>query len=255
MSNIPNHKSLLRLGLEFLAIFVAVMLSFLAEDWREHLGDQRKEIKLLNSLVHDLYADTLYIKVLALPVHQLALESGMWLQTNWSSENASLDSINLALYRINNGLIYAPNRTEYESAKNSGKLEVIENESLRRKINIHYEQTHYIVRDIARLDLDASKTWREAFKPYVRFSSLYGFEPSPIDLSILPDLDWIPNAWPEVYIDDSWSNFTSDINAENSLVELNTFRILEISWYLTYLKETEDLIEAIKKDLKVLGSL
>ena len=43
-----------RVLVEFVAIFTAVLLSFMAEDWREHLGDRRKEAALLRGLLQDL---------------------------------------------------------------------------------------------------------------------------------------------------------------------------------------------------------
>jgi hypothetical protein len=44
--------------LEFLMIFLAVFLGFLAENWREYAGDRRKEKQYMSSLFEDLKHDT-----------------------------------------------------------------------------------------------------------------------------------------------------------------------------------------------------
>jgi hypothetical protein len=57
-----KHKPWKEYLLEGLMIFLAVMMGFFAESYREHLGDNAKEYDYMESLVRDLAADTVALK-------------------------------------------------------------------------------------------------------------------------------------------------------------------------------------------------
>lgn len=56
--DVMHKKKLAEYVLEFLMIFLAVFLGFLAENWREHIVDRRREKELMTAFVNDLKLDT-----------------------------------------------------------------------------------------------------------------------------------------------------------------------------------------------------
>jgi hypothetical protein len=56
--NYPKPKKWKEYFLEFLMIFLAVTLGFLAENFREHLNDRAKEKQYIESFIHNLKDDT-----------------------------------------------------------------------------------------------------------------------------------------------------------------------------------------------------
>ncbi|GAC1592647.1 MAG: hypothetical protein NVS3B19_14370 [Ginsengibacter sp.] len=81
--------------LEFIMIFLAVTLGFFAENFREHLGDSKKEKEFITSLISDLKEDT------------IALTRNL---RGWRRDNLITDSLLLYLKKektpINNKLLY-----------------------------------------------------------------------------------------------------------------------------------------------------
>ena len=59
--------------LEFIMIFLAVTMGFLAESYREHLKDQRQEKEFIISLKEDIISDTIQLNV-ALSLGKLQYE-------------------------------------------------------------------------------------------------------------------------------------------------------------------------------------
>jgi hypothetical protein len=56
--NYPKPKKWKEYFLEFLMIFLAVTLGFIAENFREHLNDRAKEKQYIKSFIHNLRDDT-----------------------------------------------------------------------------------------------------------------------------------------------------------------------------------------------------
>ena len=68
--------------LEFLMIFLAVMLGFFAESYREHLSDRSKEKEYIKSMVEDLETDSAFLELSInklIPYHLTWLDSTMHL--------------------------------------------------------------------------------------------------------------------------------------------------------------------------------
>lgn len=235
-----------RILIEFLVLFSAVTLSFLAEDLREYLGDRRDEIELLERLVLDLEADAHFIRVAALPIDRRAEVAGVWLQENWSRRNLPVDSLDWAAHGLLRGITFAPSRTEYEAAKSSGRLELIQNRELLRQISTHYEQTHAVMEDVTTLNLDAHLEWVESIRPYVNYASTFSHS---VDLRLDPANTTLGDEWPTTSISDNWSAMQNNNSMRAMLVETNTLRRLTVAWQEVNLAETTALLEALEAEL------
>jgi hypothetical protein len=233
-----------RLGFEFVVIFAAVLLSFIAEDWRQQLEDRRIERRLLLGLVQDLEVDTLFFGRGSIPTDSIAAEAGEWLQANWQRLNVPGDSIARALNGMYRGMAYAPARTEYEAAKSSARLDLIRSAELRRQINNHFEQTHRILEAVWGLNWRFHFEWAEVVRPYVAFAPTFR---EPDDLR--PET-YTQDLWPAATLAEPWDRFRMDQRVHATLAQTNTFRRLAIAWQRTNLREIHELRRAILDDLQ-----
>src|SRR4051812_22246805 len=83
--------------LEFFMLFFAVTLGFLAENFREHLYEQRKEKEYIVSYVNDLKKDTASIRLVTKHLFKNIHEqdSLIWLLQHYTNT----DSINKKCYK------------------------------------------------------------------------------------------------------------------------------------------------------------
>lgn len=223
------------------------MLSFLAEDWREYLGERREEVRLLEGLVQDIDADTAYSEILAIPINERALTSGVWLQANWSRSDLPVDSLDWALDGLHRGMPYASTRSEYEAAKNSGRLDLIQDRALRRLINNHFEQSHAVISEVSDMNIRFHFEFVEAIRPHIVFDD--EFE-APLDLRPDPSNPTLGEDWPNVSLRRPWVEVQQDDDARAVLAQTNTFRRLVLGWHRMNLQEMHDLREAIHEALE-----
>ena len=218
---------------EFVAIFLGVSLSFLADDWRENLGDRRQAELVLAGIRADLEQDLPLINFL-LRTDSAAVEGGAWLHSNWERARPPQDSVTWALGTLHNGGPYSPVRSEYESAKSAGRLQLIPDGSLREAITNHYErwQPHHVTVRNASMDFDFELM--RQLRPHVRFSTEFG------DLPVFPGVEF-GSPWPAV---------TDDVVVRNSLVHALTFRRLHRNQFVGHRAETLRLIELIDGALR-----
>ncbi|MFW6199373.1 MAG: hypothetical protein ACOC8K_02270 [Gemmatimonadota bacterium] len=124
----------------FVAIFLGVSLSFLAEDWREDLREVEDGLRSLQGIVADINQDVPTARGLARS-DSVAIQWGLWLHGNWERTDLPPDSVDRALQALHSGGPYTPVRSEYESAKYAGRLQYIENQGLRGDITGLYESS------------------------------------------------------------------------------------------------------------------
>lgn len=132
--------------LEFLMIFLAVVMGFFAESYREHLTDQKREKEYIQSLIEDLKNDQTILSQ-----HILLVKSGLSMM---DSMIVLLNSPSLIV--ANTGKLYyfarlAPrlypltiNNRTLEQLKNSGNFRLIRNLSTSNKIMMYYEKLSLI---------------------------------------------------------------------------------------------------------------
>lgn len=217
-------------AVSFLAIFLGVSLSFLAEDWRESLNERREARHALEGIMADLSQDLPSIRG-KIALDSAAAAAGSWLHRSWDRPDLPADSLDRALDALHEGGPYSPIRSEYESAKNAGRLQLIENEELRGAITRLYErsQSHNLrVTDIT-MDFDF-ELWRR-LRPYVVYAETFT-EP------VVPSVHMA--AWPRA---------RADTVLRNALVHATSFRRLHVGQMRDHLQATIDLREAIGEEL------
>lgn len=239
----PEQVPWRRLFFEFFAIFSAVLLSFIAEDWRKERVDRRSEAQLLQGLLQDLETDTLFFGRGTIPVDSVAAAAGEWLQANWRRSGLPVDSIGLALNEMYRGMAYAPARTEYESARNSARLDLLQSPELRRQINAHFEQTHGILEDVWALNWHFHFEWAKLLRPYVDFAPSFR---GPI---LLTPETFNQGLWPQASLGVSWSRMQADRELYAMLAQTNTFRRLSVAWQRANLAEIHSLRRSIMAEL------
>jgi uncharacterized protein DUF6090 len=226
-----THRA--RRGLvEFVAIFLGVTLSFVADDWREDLADGRQVELVLAGIRSDLEQDLEQLDWL-IRADSAAVEGGLWLHANWERSRLPGDSLESALAVLHQGAPYSPVRSEYESAKSAGRLQLITNAGLRTAITELYErgQPHNVSVGHMSIDFDF-ELWRE-LRPYVRFATEFG---------ALPLI-------PQITLDVPWSEASSNAVLRNSLVYDFSFRRMHLSQVRELRGSTERLIELIAEEL------
>ena len=229
-----------RVGVEFVAIFTAVLLSFIADDYREDLGERKVEDRLMAGLAGDLRADEEFFRFGTIPNDSLALVAGQWLQANWRRSNPPLDSVDWAINEMYRGMPYAPTRTQYEAARSSSRLDAIRSPDLRQLINLHYERTHHVLQDVWDMNLRFHFDWVNAVSTHVEFA--------PTFRQPLGDLAEVTqDVWPAVSLRSSWSELQQDHRVHSALVQTNTFRRLSIAWQRHNIDEIRKLHLAIQE--------
>jgi hypothetical protein len=217
---------------EFLAIFLGVSLSFLAEDWRETLRDRSEADRVLAGLMADLEGDQVGLRS-KIQIDSVLLQSGQWLLQSWDRD-APEDSIEAALDRLYTAGTYTPVRSEYASANSAGRLQLIESADLRAEIVAHYEtsQPHQQVVNRMQLDL-VFEVWRR-LRPYLQFG-----EGSAGPLLLMPPGSlFVP-----------WSEIRRDQQLRNTLVEMISMTRVHLLQLNDHLIEAERIREAISVDL------
>lgn len=128
--------------LEFLMIFLAVTMGFIAESLREHLSDNSKEKEYIESLVQDLKIDQ---QILSKNI--VSLQSGISMMDTMVAilDNPSLISKKTGelyyLARLAPRLYPLPiNDKTFEQLKNAGNFRLIKNISTSNKIMDYYNK-------------------------------------------------------------------------------------------------------------------
>jgi len=216
---------------EFLAIFLGVSLSFLAEDWRQSLGEARQGIAVLRGIERDLSQEREAIQS-TLQRDSLAVVAGGWLHANWSRKDAPRDSIDQML-RVLVG--FGPTltvRAAYESAKASGRLEFIRNDELRADVVAFYEQSQADFVDMARISMDYMVEMNRALRPYLELENVAG-------------------GWSGMNstLAGSWSAIGGNRDTRNAVGESTAMRQMVVEHAHEYLTAQGALLQAVSRTL------
>ena len=124
--------------LEFLMLFAAVSLGFLAENYREELNEKESAQELLDSFIKDVEANVVFLDSLLAMNHNAILKNDSALLYLMESKEIELDSF----YRFLpvSSFRYLNNNDTYDQMKSSGSLRFIKDTILLRKI-IKYNNT------------------------------------------------------------------------------------------------------------------
>lgn len=132
---------------EFLMLFLAVFAGFLAENWREHIVERKREKEYIRSMIEDLSRDT---TVLALDnsIRKQAVLMYDSVITLLNKKNRSQFEQQRIYYLVRMGLRLSPfpilNDKAYEQMKSSGNLRLVHNKEIADRITKYYFNTKEI---------------------------------------------------------------------------------------------------------------
>ena len=136
-----GRKKWTRYFFEFLMLFLAVFAGFLAENWREHIVERKREKEYIRSMIEDLNRDT---TVLANDnsIRKQAVLMYDSVITLLNKKNRSQFEQQRIYYLIRMGLRLSPfpilNDRTYEQMKSSGNLRLIHEKEISDKITHYY---------------------------------------------------------------------------------------------------------------------
>lgn len=161
--------------LEFLMLFLAVFLGFLAENLREGLAEEQREIKFIKNLVEDLKQDTV---VFTKNAHdfKLILEKDDSLVQLLNSPDVKKYGTELYYTgRLSTRSVHLTiNDATFQQLENSSEFRLISNDEVSKKITEYYNRTNFI-NYLQQLQLIESEDYRklaiDVFDPVI-FNSM-----------------------------------------------------------------------------------
>lgn len=124
-------------ALEFLSIFIAVILAFALNNWNDNRRDRQAEDKILDEILNGLEKDISDVQ-LNIYGHKSALKSSDFWMKIIVGEAVNLDSIEIHYFGALRDFISIQNTSGYETLKSRG-LELITDDDLRTEIISLYE--------------------------------------------------------------------------------------------------------------------
>lgn len=216
--------------INFLAIFLGVSLSFLAEDWREDLNELEEGERVLEGILADIQQDVPAALNIARS-DSVATDAGLWLHRNWERTELPSDSVDWALAALHGGGPYTPLNSEYESAKYAGRLQYIEDTELRQQITSLYEGTQPFLVRLYDLRADFTLEFWRLLRPYERFAEEFGGG----------------GVVPAVHLAVPWSEVSANGELRNALVQSISFRRIFSLQLRQQARESEELRDAIRE--------
>ena len=122
--------------LEFLMIFLAVTMGFLAENLREHLGDKKREKELIIALNNDLVKDTIRLHHLIniyTPAYHSWIDSSHY-AVDFLPLKGNEKRISKALFNATYWEVYTPPAIALTILQNPSSFNLIKNETVKREI-------------------------------------------------------------------------------------------------------------------------
>jgi hypothetical protein len=129
---------------EFLMLFLAVFAGFLAENWREHIVERKREKEYIRSMIEDLKRDTTVLS-LDNSTRQEAVVMYDSVITLLNKKDRSQFEQQRIYYLARMGLRLSPfpilNDRAYEQMKSSGNLRLVHNKEIGDRITKYYFNT------------------------------------------------------------------------------------------------------------------
>jgi len=125
--------------LEFLMLFLAVFLGFIAENQREHIVENQREKKFARRLLSDLREDSLFFetRIKVLEKRQKAHEQFLKIMTN--PAEATDSAVNRGFSSLLTGTSNDFTTATYNQMKTSGSLRYINNDNLTTSLQHYYD--------------------------------------------------------------------------------------------------------------------
>ena len=155
-----------RVAAEFIAILAGVTLAFLADDWREFRWERVDERLALQELLADLEADSLRLSA-QLQSHRQVDAAVLWALGHIEHELPP-DTVLSRLRPLFYYTSYVPVSPAYRGLRDSGKLPIIRNATLRREVVEYYEVTQPNMKSFFDRYLVGYDKFKETTAPYIR---------------------------------------------------------------------------------------
>ena len=129
---------------DFLMLFLAVFAGFLAENWREHIVEQKREKEYIHSMIEDLKRDTTVLS-LDNSTRKEAVVMYDSVITLLNKKNRSQFEQQRIYYLARMAIRLSPfpilNDRAYEQMKSSGNLRLVHNKEIADRITKYYFNT------------------------------------------------------------------------------------------------------------------
>ncbi|MFL5730389.1 MAG: DUF6090 family protein [Cytophagaceae bacterium] len=167
------HKKLsIDHAIEFIGVFLSIILAFALQNWSEDVKNHDKEIVYLKNLHEDLVVDYNALERRIFEYDQKLKSTKKILQILSSSDNSGIDS---ALSIVNEELtynsFYTPHNHTYESLKYNGDLHLITNSDFKillSELDISYQTTK--THGLFFLEYTNSPMWSEFLVDHLHFT-------------------------------------------------------------------------------------
>ena len=118
---------------EIILVMIGILLALQVNTWNNNRELKKEEQKVLKSLLKEFRENLIRFDI----IYNDHLERKTAMETAMSFEprEVSLDSLSSLIARINRNSTYDPYQGIYNSVINSGKIELISNENLKKKIS------------------------------------------------------------------------------------------------------------------------
>jgi len=225
---------------EFLMLFLAVFAGFLAENWREHIVERKREKEYIRSMIEDLNRDTTELSI-DNSIRKEAVVMYDSVITLLNKKNRSQFEQQRIYYLARMGLRLSPfpklNDRTYEQMKSSGNLRLIHENEISDKI------THYYF-NIKEFSLNTDQT-------LLRLQSLIEIQGKVFDGAVFQQMINIknfeinqPGGYPPLITEDKQT-----LNELSVRIHYVLSILLYSQNFITELeKEASQLIEALKEE-------
>lgn len=136
---------------EVIIVSIGITIAFALNNWKENRNNQKIKQQYLSSLKIDIQKEIKQLEGLQQSFRQKMKLIGQVMKT-LNNKDASRDSTLLHIYKIAQLKSFIPENTTYQTLINSGDMKLINDLTLRRKIEEHYALHQVILKDYTRLE-------------------------------------------------------------------------------------------------------
>ncbi len=161
---------------EFLSVFLGILLAFALNRWNEDRKDSRSEEKILSEIRNGLVLDVSDME-LNMGAHEVGIDAVNYFRNYINNKPVNQDSVRFYHFYLFRDLVTLQNKSGYESLKSKG-LELVTNDSLRFEIislyDFHYEGLEKIEDGYEEVEFYANyyHSMTERLSEYIMFDSL-----------------------------------------------------------------------------------
>jgi hypothetical protein len=130
-------------GVEFVSVFMAVILAFALSNWNEGRKSRTAENKILTEIYYGLEKDLEDVNINKYG-HEMGMKAADYFKRLVNGQAVERDSFMRKYIELTRDFISIQNKTGYEALKSRG-LELIQNDTLRKKVTSLYEYDYNVL--------------------------------------------------------------------------------------------------------------